>query len=88
MSTPSAADAARLYATYTTRGAQNNGGEQEVWANFHQSIHELPIGFNAHHGLKMADDEWRRVHVVHAISGHQINRLPAFLAPRVRIFSV
>lgn len=87
--TPSAEHAARLLGSYTTRGpVQSNGGEQEVWANFetHAKVHELPVGYNAHQGLAMSDDEWRRVSIVHSISGHTVNRLPAFLKQKVHMF--
>jgi hypothetical protein len=84
---PSTKEAERLLRTYAVRGAQNNGGEQEVWANFHRRIYELPIGFNAHHGLSMTDAQWSRVSVVHAISGHSVNRLPSFLRHSVQVFS-
>jgi hypothetical protein len=86
--TPSRRAAARLFATYATRGATDNGGEQEVWANFHGRIHELPLGYNAHHGLEMAESAWRHVHTVHAISGHQVVRLPDFLRPVVQAFNL
>ena len=87
---PSQEQAARLVRTYTTRRSANNGGEQEAWANFHEAVNEavneLPIGFNAHRGLQMDDEDWRRVHVVHAISGSSTNRMPTFLRERIRAF--
>ena len=51
---------------------------------FHARLHELPLGYNAHHGLEMGEAAWREVHIVHAISGHRVNRLPAFLREAVR----
>ena len=85
--TPSKEEADRLVQSYQVRGKlHNNGGEQEVWANFHKKIHELPIGYNAHHGLEMPRSEWDQVHVIHAVSGHGVNRLPEHLNNRVRRF--
>ena len=86
---PSAAAAAQLLGTYTFRGGvHNNAGEQEVWSNFHRTVHELPLGLNAHHGLEMPEDAWRRVSIVHAISGHRVNRLPDWLREAVQTFEV
>ena len=75
--TPSAEAAARLFATYAERKQANNGGEQEVWSNFHGTIHELPLGYNAHHGLSMPADDWRLVSALHHMRGLSINRIPA-----------
>lgn len=85
---PSQSTAGRLLATYTERKLKNNGGEQEVWANFHEHVYELPIGYNAHRGLEMSQAEWRLVHVVHAISGYSVVRLPPFLRDRIKAFEV
>ena len=34
--------------------------------------------------LEMSEDEWRQVRIVHAISGHQVNRLPTWLHERMQ----
>ena len=84
MLSPSSEAATALLRSYATRKRTNNGGEQEVWANHHTSVYELPIGYNAHRGLEMSEDEWRQVRIVHAISGHQVNRLPTWLHERMQ----
>ena len=85
---PSTADAAALYESYQTRKRRNNGGEQEVWANFHKRAYELPIGYNAHRGMVMSDAEWRDVHIVHMISGYATNRMPDFVRDRMVAFDL
>ena len=80
---PSHAEASRLLGSYFQRKTPNNGGEQEVWANFHWRIYELPLGYNAHRGLEMDSAAWHKVHVLHMISGYAVNRLPDWLRRRV-----
>jgi hypothetical protein len=73
---PSAVDAERLLRTYSIRQTPNNGGEQEVWSNFHKSIYELPLGVNAHQGLSMAPNDWKWTSALHHMRGITINRIP------------
>ena len=74
---PSTKEAARLLATYTARRTPNNGGEQEVWSNFHTVVHELPLGMNAHKGLSMQRAQWRWVSALHHMRGMGVDRIPA-----------
>ena len=69
-----------------SRQLRNNGGEQEVWANFHSRVYELPVSYNAHRGMEMNDSEWRDVHIVHMISGYSINRMPSFVQDRMKAY--
>ena len=62
----------------------------QVWASFfggQGGFAELPIGYNAHRGLTMPHDEWRKVSVLHLINGHEYHRqAPPFLNKEVRTF--
>ena len=84
--TPSARAAAELFGSFTTRKKANNGGEQEVWANFHHRIHELPVAYNTHRGLTLNESDWRRVYVLHMVSGYSTNRMPPWLSERIKTY--
>ena len=93
---PSEAEAQRLEGILREMGGATppdgldaDGSDQEVWSRFYaDGLHELPLRFNAHRGLLMSDDEWRGVHVLHAIAGWEYHkRSPAWLDALVHIYT-
>ena len=63
--------------------------DRVIWSRFYAGgIHELPLSFNAHRGLRLDDDEWRQVHLVHASSRWELDkRSPSWLDELVPSFT-
>ena len=64
-----------------------DGSDQEFWRSFYRPIVELPLRYHAHQNLRMPQAEWRKVRVIHTISGFRTHDLtPPFVRSAMRYF--
>jgi hypothetical protein len=64
-----------------------DGSDQEFWRSFYRPITELPLRYHAHQNLRLNYSEWKKVRVIHAISGfRRRDRTPDFVHKRMRYF--
>ncbi|KAL1529435.1 hypothetical protein AB1Y20_000383 [Prymnesium parvum] len=76
-----------LPSIYGYDGSIYDGGDQAFWKLFYPFMYELPTRYHAHQSLEMSADEWRKVHVLHIISGlRDRSRVPTFLKSRLKYF--
>lgn len=64
-----------------------DGSDQEFWRSFYRPTYELPLRYHAHQNLKMSNAEWRKIRVIHTISGfRRRDRAPPFVRKAMRYF--
>lgn len=71
---PSADETLTQNYTRMSAGKDKTKGDQESWLNHYKHWNILPIGYNAHRGICMSDEEWKKVKIVHVINGYEYRR--------------
>jgi len=71
----------------TSQGGRYDGGDQAFWREFYSHMYELPARYHVHQALEMNISDWRKVRLVHIISGlRAVNKMPKFLRPFIEYF--